>query len=73
LKGDYTDEDIAENMGDVDFANDFADELLSTLTNLTNECKRVSADCIKRKHAMDASLAGLDTSLEVAEKEGPRM
>jgi len=34
LERDYTPEDIAENLGDVDFANDFADELAKTLASL---------------------------------------
>jgi phage host-nuclease inhibitor protein Gam len=63
LKSDYTDADIAENMGDVDFANDFADELHNTLNTLLKECKRVSADCIRRKHAMERALTGLELDL----------
>lgn len=34
LERDYTPEDIEENMGDVDFANDFASELMKTLNEL---------------------------------------
>lgn len=34
LTRDYTPEDIEENLGDVDFANDFANELLKTLNEL---------------------------------------
>jgi hypothetical protein len=47
-------------MGDVDFANDFAESLEMSLGNLKKECARVSADCIERKHAMDAALIGLN-------------
>lgn len=43
LERDYTEEDIKENMGDHDFANDFADELL----NVLNELKKLSADTAK--------------------------
>lgn len=60
---DYGEDDIAENMGDVDFANDFASELLNNLNNLLKECTRVSADCLTRKHKMDAALTGLDLDL----------
>lgn len=63
LEEDFKDDDIAENMGDVDFANDFAEELLNLVENLMKECKRVSADCIERKHKMEAALIGLDTDL----------
>lgn len=47
-------------MGDVDFANDFAESLEMSLGNLKKECARVSEDCIQRKHAMDAALIGLN-------------
>lgn len=64
LKTDYGDADIAENMGDVDFANDFAEELLNTLNTLVKECGRVSKDCLNRKHAMDKALTGItDTDM----------
>ena len=46
LEQDFTDDDIVENMGDVDFANDFAESLEMTLGNLKKECARVSEDCI---------------------------
>jgi hypothetical protein len=46
LVNDYTDGEIVENMGDVDFANDFAESLFRTLDDLKKECARVSADCI---------------------------
>ena len=48
LVNDYTDGEIVENMGDVDFANDFAESLYRTLDDLKKECARVSADCIAR-------------------------
>ena len=57
---DYTDADIIENMGDVDFANDFAEMLLGDLTNLKAECKKVSDDCIQRKRALENALVGLE-------------
>jgi len=59
LVADYTKGEIIDNMGDVDFANDFAESLFATLANLKKECARVSADCIVRKRAMDKALAGL--------------
>lgn len=46
LVNDYSKGEIIENMGDVDFANDFAESLFKTLDTLKKECARVSADCI---------------------------
>jgi hypothetical protein len=43
---DYTDEEIEENLGDVDFANDFAQELWKTLDALKQEAQHVSDDMI---------------------------
>lgn len=50
---------VLENMGDVDFANDYAESLFESLDGLMKECDRVSADCIERKHKMDLALVGL--------------
>merc|ERR1712216_48805 len=60
LKRDYTPEDIEENLGDVDFANDFAEELLKTLNDLVGAAKHVAKDCIDRKHRLDNVLTGID-------------
>lgn len=60
LKNDFKEEDIKDNMGDVDFANDMAESLLESLTTVVKSCERVTADCIKRKDAMDRALAGLE-------------
>jgi len=46
LVQEYSDEDIIENMGDVDFANDFAQLLKHDLEGLQAECKKVGEDCI---------------------------
>jgi hypothetical protein len=67
LVNDYTDGEIVENMGDVDFANDFAESLYRTLDDLKKECARVSADCIARKRAMDRALVGLHDPAEEEE------
>jgi len=42
LTRDYTPEDIEENLGDVDFANDFAEELHKTLDELKTVADAVS-------------------------------
>jgi len=39
LVADYTKGEIIDNMGDVDFANDFAESLFATLANLKKECQ----------------------------------
>jgi hypothetical protein len=57
---DYTDEEIEENLGDVDFANDFAQELWKTLDALKQEAQHVSDDMIQTKHRLDAALTGIN-------------
>lgn len=47
-------------MGDVDFANDFAEELFKTLDELREVSKKVSADCLQRKKRLDAALTGIN-------------
>jgi len=42
LESYYTPEDIEENLGDVDFANDFAEELMKTLNQLKETAEKVS-------------------------------
>ena len=59
LTRDYTPEDIKENLGDVDFANDFAEELYKTLHELKKTALWVSNDCIQRKHNLDDALTGI--------------
>jgi hypothetical protein len=41
LERDFTPEDIEENMGDVDFANDFAESLYEALDELDGKAKEV--------------------------------
>jgi len=67
LEADFKDSDIDENMGDVDFANDFATILFKSLNSLVAECDKVSKDCINRKHAIDKALIGLNQEEEVVE------
>jgi hypothetical protein len=70
LTTDYTAEDIEENLGDVDFANDFADELGKTLKELQVVSENVSAECATRKHNLDAALSGINKYFdEEAEEE----
>jgi len=60
LERDYTPEDIEENLGDVDFANDFAEELFKTLDELKKVSEDVSQECSIRKHNLDAALTGIN-------------
>lgn len=69
LTRDYTPEDIAENLGDVDFANDFAEELYKTLHELKASAEWVSNDCIQRKHKLDAALSGINKYFGEEEQE----
>jgi len=69
LTRDYTPEDIEENLGDVDFANDFAEELYKTLHELNTVAEHVSNDCIQRKHRLDAALTGIDKYFGASKEE----
>jgi archaellum component FlaC len=69
LTRDYTPEDIAENLGDVDFANDFAEELYKTLHELKKSAEHVANDCIQRKHNLDAALSGINKYFGEEEQE----
>lgn len=60
LERDYKASDIAENLGDVDFANDFAEELFKTLDELKKVAQFVANDCIQRKHNLDNALTGIN-------------
>ena len=46
LENDYSPEDVAENMGDVDFANDFAEALYESLDELRTASEQVGYDCL---------------------------
>jgi hypothetical protein len=59
LERDYTPADVEENLGDVDFANDFAEELYKVLHGLKVAAEHVSSDCRKRKHKLEAALSGI--------------
>lgn len=47
-------------MGDVDFANDFADELLKTLNELIIVSQDTAKDCEQRKHRLDLALTNMN-------------
>jgi len=69
LLRDYKPEDVAENLGDVDFANDFADELKKTLDQLKASAEKVSDDCIQRKHRLDNVLTNINKYMNFKEEE----
>lgn len=43
-------------MGDIDFANDFAEQLFEALDNLNIKCDEVVADCVARKQRLTDAL-----------------
>merc|ERR1712110_844280 len=57
------------NLGDVDFANDFAEELMKTLNQLKATAEKVSSDCITRKHNLDNALTGINKYFGDKEEE----
>lgn len=69
LDRDYTEEDIEENMGDIDFANDFAEELLKTLEEVIKVSQATSKDCLARKHRLDAALTQINKYMNDGEEE----
>lgn len=64
LERDFTAEDIAENMGDVDFANDFAESLYESLDELQVKAEQVGADALLRKQRLVDSLTGINKWVE---------
>lgn len=49
LSQDFTDEEIDDQLGDVDFMNDFAEQLYDALDQLSQTCDYVISDCKARK------------------------
>jgi hypothetical protein len=49
LDQDFTDDEIDDQLGDVDFVNDFAEQLYEAFDRLDKECDRVIKDCKDRK------------------------
>lgn len=56
LESDFTDEDIDDNLGDEDFANEMAETLEVSLLNLMKECDLVIKDTLDRKHRLEKVL-----------------
>jgi len=50
LTQDYSEEDIEENMGDIDFANDYTEELLKVENELKELSVNTSHGCTSIKH-----------------------
>jgi len=69
LKKDYTPEDIAENLGDVDFANEFAQELWKVMDELKAESQKVADECEERKETLDNTLTGINKYFGEEEEE----
>jgi hypothetical protein len=60
LEKDFTPADVKENMGDIDFANDFAMDLWKALNELKVKSEEVGADCLKRKRRLEDALTGIN-------------
>lgn len=56
-------------MGDIDFANDFAEELLKTLEEVIKVSQKTSEDCLERKHRLDAALTQINKYMNDGEEE----
>ena len=69
LERDYTPEDIAENLGDVDFANEFAQELFKVMNDLKSESQAVSDEMQERKSTLDNTLTGFNKYFGEEEEE----
>lgn len=55
-------------MGDIDFANDFTEELMKVLTELKELSAKTADDCITRKHDIDAIFSN-DSLFDKQEEE----
>jgi hypothetical protein len=56
LEQDFTDDEIDDQLGDVDFVNDFAEQLFEALNNLSTFCDHVMEDCKARKERLTHAL-----------------
>lgn len=56
LNQDLDDEVIKAQFGDLDFVNDFAEQLWEALDNLDKQCAIVIADCSSRKQKLTHAL-----------------
>lgn len=56
LKNDFTDENIEDELGDVDFMNEFAETLWAAFNKLSVFCDKVVRDCKLRKGRLDDAL-----------------
>lgn len=56
LEQDFTDEEIDDQLGDVDFLNDFAEQLHEALDLLSKECDRVAKYCADAKKRLTDAL-----------------
>lgn len=56
LEQDFTDDEIDDQLGDVDFVNDFAEQLFENLNGLGEFCDFVMADCKERKDRLTHAL-----------------
>lgn len=69
LTRDFTEADIEENMGDIDFANDYTEELLKVENELKSLSKATEASCYAVKRKLEAALTGIESIMNDQEEE----
>jgi len=69
LVTDFTEDEIDENMGDIDFANDFTEELLKVESELKTLSLDTEHGCYDIKHKLEAALTGIESIMVDEEEE----
>lgn len=69
LTRDFNESDIEENMGDIDFANDYTEELLKVENELKALSKTTEAGCYDIKRKLEAALTGIESIMNDQEEE----
>lgn len=64
LNQDFTDEEIEDQLGDIDFANDFAEQLFDALKRLKVQCEITVKDTKERKARLTKALVWGDFGVE---------
>jgi len=66
---DFSESDIEENMGDIDFANDYSEELLKVENELKALSKDTEEGCYTVKRALEEALTGIESIMADSEEE----
>jgi predicted nucleic acid-binding Zn-ribbon protein len=72
LEQDFTDDEIDDQLGDIDFANDFAEQLYEALQRLDDQCVITITDCKERKERLKHALIWAEFGV-VEEPEAPKL